>query len=378
MIRVCHMTSTHGNHDQRILLKECFSLADAGYEVFQVAQGEDGVEHGVTLVGTGERKTGAFYRLVLRPRHVYKLAKKLDADIYHFHDMELLPYAKKLKRAGKKVIFDCHEDFASRFADSDRLPLPKSMMRLLARAYSNYEKSVVSRIDAIISVTPHICARLSQTNPETVMVTNYPIIDEDSPWRKIEFRDADSKYICFAGQVSCNQYGLDTAVEAIQSFPDLRFVIAGPVRREADLEKIEELDENHKTEYAGVLPFSELPNLIGHSIAALATVAYTADTCDHLGTLGSNKLFEAMLCGVPVIFTNFDLWREINDRYHFGIAVEKGNVEELKKAISTILDDPERAKEMGTRGRKAVLEEFNWKSQETRLLDVYLHVQEGH
>lgn len=81
---------------------------------------------------------------------------------------------------------------------------------------------------------------------------------------------------------------------------------------------------------------------------------------------------------MPVIFTNFDLWREINDRYHFGIAVEKGNVEELKKAISAILDDPERAKEMGTRGRKAVLEEFNWKSQETRLLDVYLRVQEGH
>ena len=378
MIRVCHMTSTHGNHDQRILLKECFSLADAGYEVFQVAQGEDGVEHGVILVGTGERKTGAFYRLVLRPRHVYKLAKKLDADIYHFHDMELLPYAKKLKRAGKKVIFDCHEDFASRFADSDRLPLPKSMMRLLARAYSNYEKSVVSRIDAIISVTPHICERLSRVNSETVMVTNYPIIDEDSPWRKIESHDADSKYLCFAGQVSCNQYGLDTAVEAIQSFPDLKFVIAGPARREADLEKIEDLDENRKTEYVGVLPFSELPNLIGHSIVALVTVAYTADTCGHLGTLGSNKLFEAMLCGVPVIFTNFDLWREINDRYHFGIAVEKGNVEELKKAISAILDDPERAKEMGTRGRKAVLEEFNWKSQETRLLDVYLRVQEGH
>lgn len=41
---------------------------------------------------------------------VFGKAVELNADIYHLHDPELMLIGLKLKRLGKKVIFDSHED----------------------------------------------------------------------------------------------------------------------------------------------------------------------------------------------------------------------------------------------------------------------------
>ena len=150
-IKVCHMTSSHNPKDQRIFHKQCVSLVNAGYDVYLVERGPSEETNGVHIVGTQEEDTGRFYRLLKRPRHVYKLAKALDADIYQIHDMELLPFALKLKRQGKKVIFDSHEDFAARFADSDALPLPLFAKKILAKIYNTYQSNIIRKLDAVIS-----------------------------------------------------------------------------------------------------------------------------------------------------------------------------------------------------------------------------------
>ena len=370
-MKVCHLTSTHGNKDQRILIKECCSLVKAGYDVCQVAQGESGEYNGVKLIGTGETKKGSFYRLLIRPRKVYKLALEQNADIYQIHDMELLPYAVKLKKKRKKVIFDYHEDFASRFEDSDVFHLPKGIMKVLGKLYQWYEKKSISKLDGMISVTPHICERLKKSNANTVMVTNYPIIDEGNPWASKVVYNEKSNYICFAGQVSCVQYALDTVVKAIQNLSAVKFRVYGNERRTGDIDYLKSLDINEKLEYMGTVPYFALPEILSNSKAAIVTAAYSKDTNDHYGTLGNNKLFEAMLRGIPVIFTNFDLWNGINDKYHFGISVEQGNVEDMEKALNWIIKNPTKARVMGANGREAVFKEYNWNTQEMVLLDLY-------
>ena len=108
MIKVCHMTSAHEEEDIRIFRKECVSLAEAGYDVYLVERGESYEKNGVHIVGVGEIPAGRLKRMTQGAKKVYAAAKALDADIYHFHDPELLPYGLKLKKAGKKVIFDSH------------------------------------------------------------------------------------------------------------------------------------------------------------------------------------------------------------------------------------------------------------------------------
>ena len=77
------------------------------------------------------------------------------------------------------------------------------------------------------------------------------------------------------------------------------------------------------------------------------------------------------MAGLPIICTDFDLWREFVERYHCGICVNPESVDEIAEAIQYLIDHPEEAKRMGENGRKAVKEEFNWGVEEKNLLRLY-------
>ena len=109
MIRVCHRTSAHDEEDIRMFHKECVSLARAGYEVYLVERGESREKNGVHIVGVGDLPRSRRKRMTESVRRVYEAARALDADIYHLHDPELISCGLKLKKAGKKVIFDSTE-----------------------------------------------------------------------------------------------------------------------------------------------------------------------------------------------------------------------------------------------------------------------------
>lgn len=376
MTKVCHFTSTHNTTDQRIFHKECVSLSKNGYDVTVVGQGESKTIDGIKIIGTGETKKSAFYRLLIRPYKVYRLAKKQDAAIYQFHDMELIPYGNKLRRQGKTVIFDYHEDFASRFADSDVFHMPRFVMKILAAVYTHYEKRSIARYAAMISVTPHICERLAKYNSNTVMITNYPLIENYAEEDTASHYDANSNYIFFAGQISSYLQCIDTAVKAIQRFEDLSFEACGPERREGDIEALKALDKAKKFVYLGLLPFKEVPRKSSQALAALATCQYTKDTNGKGGTLGVNKLFEAMACGVPVICTDFEIWKKIVSEEKCGICVTPGDVQQLEKAIEYLDTHRQEAKLMGENGRQAVLKKYNWHTQEEILLTLYRRIKD--
>ena len=105
-MKICHLTSAHPQEDIRIFHKECASLAAHGYETYQIACGKTYEKMGVHQIGIGDRDAGKLGRIIKTARRVYKKAVELNVEIYHIHDPELMPYAVKLKRRGKKWIFD--------------------------------------------------------------------------------------------------------------------------------------------------------------------------------------------------------------------------------------------------------------------------------
>ena len=110
-LSVAHLTSVHHRHDSRVFLKQCRGLAARGYDVtLVVADGRgDAREHGVSIVDVG-RASGRVTRMVGAARKVYRAGLDLNADIYHLHDPELLPYGLLMRRKGKTVVYDAHED----------------------------------------------------------------------------------------------------------------------------------------------------------------------------------------------------------------------------------------------------------------------------
>ena len=149
MKRVCHLTSVHSSDDTRVFHKECVSLARAGYDVTLVAPGESREELGVHIVGVGEKPVGTLNRLTSPfVKCAYEAALALDCELYHLHDPELLPYALKLKRHGKTVIFDSHEFYSLLIQEKGYIP--GFLKKPASRIYGALEAGVFQKLDAVI------------------------------------------------------------------------------------------------------------------------------------------------------------------------------------------------------------------------------------
>lgn len=74
---------------------------------------------------------------------LYKQAKKLKADVYHFHDPELLPVAWLLKNRRNHVIYDIHEDYITSMLQKEYVPKP--LRKFAAKAYKKMEQFFTKR-----------------------------------------------------------------------------------------------------------------------------------------------------------------------------------------------------------------------------------------
>lgn len=361
MIKVCHVTSAHKSLDVRIFQKQCTSLAKAGYDTYLVAGGDSLVKNGVNIVGVGEFNGGRLKRMTSKARAVYKKALELDCDIYQLHDPELLPYALKLKRKGKKVIFDSHESIIDNITEKEYIN--KSFRFVISKIFDKYLKYVSKRIDAVITVTPHIVDYYEGISKKTVMITNYPMIKDE-----INCDLPNSRTIVFAGGV-VSSWSHENIIKALQ-LVDATYNLCGPCN-EAYLMKLNELDTSKKLKYKGVIPYEQSLGLINNSGIGMALCKPRPNVGGTLGTLGNTKLFEYMMNSKPIICTDFILWKEIVNKYNCGICVDPENIEEIANAINYLLDNPEIAKEMGQNGRRAIEQEFNWDIEVQKLFKLY-------
>lgn len=364
-IKICHVTSAHKNNDVRIFQKECSSLAKKEtYEVFLIAPGESYNSNGVQVIGVGDIASNRFNRMGRGVKKVYCEALALDADIYHFHDPELLPYAKKIKKLGKMVIFDSHEDVPEQIKEKEYIPM--LLRGGVSFIYKIYQAYILKKLDAIISVTPHICKKLREVNPNTFMVTNYPILREEI----FEPSNFDKGKIVFAGGVT-EQWSHRYIIEAISELPEITYDIYGKAANEGYIQELSTLKGWEKTNYKGFQPFEVVQQELRTANIAMAICQYGENSAGKYGTLGNTKLFEAMQAGVPVIATDFTLWKEIIDKYQCGIYVEPKNVDAIKNAIQYLCEETEIARNMGKNGKKAILECYNWKNEEQTLFKLY-------
>src|SRR5690606_23687285 len=97
-MKVCHLTSVHPGEDISILIKECQTLQRAGHEVFLIVANEETRSYnGVQIIGVKSEATNRISKMIKGPSKVYQAALEINADVYHFHDPELIPIGLLLK-----------------------------------------------------------------------------------------------------------------------------------------------------------------------------------------------------------------------------------------------------------------------------------------
>ena len=365
MHKICHMTSAHPPGDTRIFHKECVSLAKAGYEVYLVERGDSYDQQGVHVVGVGQPSGGRLNRMTDFARKVYEAALAVDADVYHFHDPELLPYGLKLKKKGKKVIFDSHELYAQQLRKKPYLP--SWCTRLIARGYAAYENHAVRRLDAVI-----FPCTIAGKNPfagkcqRAVLVDNSVMLDEmyqkyDPSAEKIP------NQVCMVGSLTKTRGITETILAGRKTGCVL--ALAGkfaPAEYESQLRAMPEFS---CVDYKGVLPLPQVTKLLQESMLGVCLLLDVGQywLLDNLPT----KVGEYMSMGLPTVIHGSPFNRRFIEEYHCGICVDPTNVQEVADAIRYLLDHPEEAREMGLNGRRAVKERFNWGVEAVKLLELY-------
>lgn len=352
-MKVCHLTSVHNNRDIRIFIKECASLAQAGYEVYHVAFGESREEFGVTVIGLGPAPASRKKRMLTAGKTVYKAAKALDCDVYHFHDPELLRYGVKLKKAGKKVIFDSHEDVPAQILGKGWIPTP--LRKLVSKVYRAYETRIVKKLDAVVTATPYIGEQFRGRAKKVMVVNNYPKLD-DIQFCDTPFHDRGA-LICYVGGLN-EIRGAKVMREAMAKVQGTLY-IAGPHSVDPDTYP--------NTVFVGVQDRQNVNRLMDHSVAGLCMYMPTGN---HINAQ-PNKMFEYMSAGLPFVASDFPLWKKIAEKWNCGICASPSDPDAVAEAMNRLLSDRALAQEMGHNGRKAVLEEYNWDVEEKKLLELY-------
>ena len=92
----------------------------------------------------------------------------------------------------------------------------------------------------------------------------------------------------------------------------------------------------------------------------------------------SAKLFDAMMCGKPVIVNSeCILIKEIIENEGCGIIVDYGDVNAISNAIVSLTKNPYLMQNMGKKARNAFEREYNWDEMKRRLKDLYASVSEA-
>lgn len=360
--RICHITSLHPANDIRIFHKECVSLAKQ-YEVWLIAPNiEDDTVRGVHRIGVPLPKSRLKRQFHLK--RVLQKALEVDAAVYHLHDPELLSMGPKLRKRGKKVIFDSHEDVPMQILTKEYLP--RWSRKPLSRLYARYERRLMKRYDALVTVTPSILERLSAINRQSVMVTNYPDYRELPPHTPHE---GEPHYICFAGGVD-ERYMHEYVIQSLQ-YTCTRYLLAGPCFIPSYFKKLQDLPMWSRVDYQGILPPEKVMELYARADVGIVLLDYSPNVGYRKGTLGVLKMFEYMMAGIPVVATDLELWKEIIEGYDCGICVDPHDPHAIANAINTLVNNPDKARQMGENGRRAVKEKYNWATQEQTLLNLY-------
>ena len=362
--RVVHMTSVHYPFDTRIFHKECKSLALAGYNVTLIAAHAQGdlQENGVKLRAVAPPH-GRSERLTRTMLAVYRAALDEDAEIYHFHDPELMPVGLLLKMAGKKVIYDVHEDFAG--AMDGKEWIPAFLHRPAAMAMNACESMLGGVFDRVIVATPTIGLKFRSRTPS--LVQNFPWKDElvvaDAP--PYDQREPIGIYVGWLGD-GRGMLQMSQAVELAARELPIKLLIGGKVIPGA----VANFDKNGSqpwVEYLGFLDRPQVARLMARARFGVVTFLPGGNTTNAQPT----KLYEYMAGSLPVIASDFPVYRKVVDSAGCGLLVDPSSPSAIAEAMLWLLRNPLEAAEMGQRGRRAVMEKYSWENEARTLVATY-------
>lgn len=367
MVKAVHLTSVHQTFDVRIFQKECKTLLEAGYEVVLIApHGKDEIVDGVRI-HTIYKPNNKVLRILTSGWRVFRAAQKEKAALYHFHDTELIPVGFILTLLGKPVIYDMHEHMPGYLLTKEWIPA--FLRKPVSKAFQLFERLTLNRFHVVFAEKSYVEDYLWVKN--RTIVLNYPLADFLLQVQAGKFTEPTIGYV---GDVNESRGALVTT-QALSLLAKKgqapKWLCIGRIHDTLKTKLQTMIDDNNlNVEFTGYMVSKEAHPLVARTHIGLAVVERIPNNTGSLLT----KLFEYMALGMPLITSDFPLYKELIEGIGCGLCVAPEKPEELAEAIEYLLSHPEEAAEMGRRGREAVKGNYNWNTEAEKLLELYKRV----
>lgn len=366
IVKVCHLTSVHPPFDVRIFYKECKTLSNNHYEVVLIApHRRDDIIDNVRIRSVNKPKNRS-ERLKKTIWRLYKATIYEDADVCHLHDPELIPVGILLKLRGMKVIYDVHEDYPRSIQHSDREWIHQWLRKPVAILMGIAEKIGSKMFTGIVAATPSIALRFPTS--KTVIVQNFPITENHAFINTLPYKNR-RPHLAYIGTIS-QLRGISELMAAMSLLPpdlDATLKLAGTFSPPSLEENLTTKLNCMRVDFLGWQTHDKITELLGQCRVGLVTLHPTESYLNSYPV----KLFEYMCAGLPVVASDFPLWRKIIEQSNCGLLVDPHSPKAIADAIEWMLGHPDEAEQMGKQGKEAVLSLYNWDIEAKKLLSIY-------
>jgi len=369
---VCIVTTVHSPFDTRIFHKEAKTLVKAGYDVTLIVQHDrDEVVDGVKIIPLS-KPGNRFTRIFGLTWRAFRLALRQKANIYHFHDPELLLVGVALKLLTKgKVIYDVHEHYPN--AIMSKYWIPKPTRLIVSGIFRLQEFLLVPLLDAVIYTTPIVGERYKRMRVQSVRVENLPLLEMFEGIDAVGHK-ANSNVMIYSGGMA----RIRGVIELIEAFaivkgkhPDLSLYLVGGFSPKSFGESIRsliiKLGIKEEVKLIPPVPYDKVKNYLSRASIGIVTYLPYPNNMSCL----PNKLFEYMACGLPIVASDFPLYREVIEDADCGKLVDPRNPMDIASAIEELLENPEEWETMSQNGCSSFRNKYNWHGEEKKLLDLY-------
>lgn len=374
-MKICMLTTGHIVLDNRIFYKEALTLKKKYDDVVIIVPDErrEFVERGIKFIGV--KKPQSLFGRFMLGKEVVKRAIEEKADVYHFHDFEMIYSVLKIKKylPEAKIIYDVHEHYPDMARMSKKIP---SWIKPLATFFIDKSEIIFShKFDFIITADDAVKQRFKEHHYPTEVIYNF------SDFTVKETISLPKEYdVIYQGGITLER-GVFNVVKAIEiakaTFPNIRMVFVGPFDDQKSKEMVSKYIKEHELSenirFTGRIPHIEVEEYIRKSKIGVVTLLPFPKYFKNIPI----KQFEYMSCGVPVIGSDLPPIRSFLETYNSGLIVDPTKPSEISAAIVDLLSHEEKRKQLGQNGILAVSEAYNWGKMEEKLYQIYGTVYES-
>ena len=372
--------------------KEALSLLARGYRVWILADNRSGRReyelykgidvHRLPRNVLGNSRLTKLLRTPAYPNPLWlarglSLIRSFDIEILHAHDLPMAPFGVHLSRTARlPLVLDFHENYPAAMKRWWRPGISGLTVRnpFLARWV---EKAALKRADKILVVGAEhkeLLSRQSVASEKIHVVENTPYRSLAKETPRIWPPGSQTYDMLYFGVLNPER-GLELAVEAFPSIrekvPHARLVIIGdgPVRRAIE-RLVERRSLRNRVVLTGWLPLERAKPYF--ESARICIMPHESNEALDIGA--PNKLFEYMAFGRPVVVPDAGAVGRIVRETGAGAVFKPGSAQDFARAVVSLVG---REKEVGEKGRRAVLQKYNWEATEKELLRAYAEIGAG-